>query len=129
MWRWGNGRAALALALILCLVWTSAGLLPRRLDFFCSKTDLSHLAMDRTSPKPSLVFASINLSTIPHILLCANLQDHFLVTSPEPTSELTCFGPIPGPTTKLSTKKTLGMFFEVRLCALKPFISPANCNS
>lgn len=120
-----------ALAFILCLVGTSAGPLPRRLDL-CSEADLSHLAMDQTSPKPySLIFASINLATILPIFLCANPQHYFLVTSPEPTSELvqhTCVGPTPGPATKLSTKKTLGMFFEVRLCTLKPFISPANCN-
>lgn len=65
-----NGKAALASGLFLVLVQS------QRLDFFCSKSELSHLAMDETSGTwgQSTVFALINLATIPHPLVHVYLK-------------------------------------------------------
>nr|KAF6460593.1 hypothetical protein HJG59_011503 [Molossus molossus] len=55
----GKGRAAPRSGLVLCLVGTSAGLQPQRMNFFCSETELRHLVVNGTSPKPFFCFCFI----------------------------------------------------------------------
>lgn len=61
----------MVLGLFLGLVGTRASLQAQSLDFFCSKTALSYLTVDKAvgTWEQSLVFTPIDLATIPQILL------------------------------------------------------------
>lgn len=64
------------------LTSVSEGLRFQRMNFFCSRTKLSHLVMEetlRTEGKTDL-FSPINLTTTAHILLCVSPRNAFLAT-------------------------------------------------
>lgn len=84
-YKWRNEMQRSSAPLVLAfwgLTSVSEGLRFQRMNFFCSKTELSHLVMEetlRTEGKTDL-FSPINLTTTAHILLCVSPRNAFLAT-------------------------------------------------